>query len=84
MFSVNYFQGKPVHEQSSKYNNPHSKVGRLLVSVVQVKGKGNSRINSEIRDSLSRKRITFSLQYLPTQGTYLPQSIVARNDPSEF
>jgi GNAT superfamily N-acetyltransferase len=29
------------------------------------KGKENTRINSEIRSSLSRKRITVSLQYLP-------------------
>ena len=27
------------------------------------KGKGNSRINSELRDSLSRERITVSMQY---------------------
>jgi GNAT superfamily N-acetyltransferase len=29
------------------------------------KGKDNTRINSEIRSSLSRKRITASLQYMP-------------------
>ena len=29
------------------------------------KGKENSRINSEIRDSLSRRRITVSLEYVP-------------------
>ena len=29
------------------------------------KGQGNTRINSEIRSSLSRKRITVSLQYVP-------------------
>ena len=29
------------------------------------KGKGNTRINNEIRESLSRKRITVSLQYIP-------------------
>lgn len=29
------------------------------------KGKENSRINSEIRDSLSRRRITVSLKYIP-------------------
>jgi len=29
------------------------------------KGKENSRLNSEIRDSLSRKRITVSLEYIP-------------------
>lgn len=28
------------------------------------KGKGNTRINNEIRSSLSRKRITVSLQYV--------------------
>jgi GNAT superfamily N-acetyltransferase len=28
------------------------------------KGRGNSRINNEIRSSLSRKRITVSMQYL--------------------
>jgi GNAT superfamily N-acetyltransferase len=28
------------------------------------KGKGNTRINNEIRGSLSRKRITVSLQYI--------------------
>ena len=31
------------------------------------KGKENSRINNEIKDSLSRKRITVSLQYVPTK-----------------
>jgi GNAT superfamily N-acetyltransferase len=29
------------------------------------KGKGNTRMNNELRSSLSRKRITVSLQYLP-------------------
>jgi GNAT superfamily N-acetyltransferase len=29
------------------------------------KGQGNTRINNEIRGSLSRKRITVSLQYVP-------------------
>jgi GNAT superfamily N-acetyltransferase len=29
-------------------------------------GRNNSRINDELRDSLSRKRITVSLEYLPT------------------
>jgi GNAT superfamily N-acetyltransferase len=29
------------------------------------RGKGNTRINSEIRGSLSRKRITVSLKYFP-------------------
>jgi hypothetical protein len=29
------------------------------------KGKGNTRINNEIKDSLSRKRITVSMQYIP-------------------
>ncbi len=28
------------------------------------KGRGNTRINSELRNSLSRKRITVSMQYL--------------------
>ena len=28
------------------------------------KGKGNSRINNEVRDSLSRNRITVSMQYV--------------------
>jgi GNAT superfamily N-acetyltransferase len=32
------------------------------------KGRGNTRINNEIRRSLSRKRITVSLQYI--QGTH--------------
>jgi GNAT superfamily N-acetyltransferase len=31
------------------------------------KGRGNTRINNEIRSSLSRKRITVSLQYVPTK-----------------
>jgi GNAT superfamily N-acetyltransferase len=31
------------------------------------KGKGNTRINNEIRGSLSRKRITVSLQYVPAK-----------------
>jgi GNAT superfamily N-acetyltransferase len=30
------------------------------------KGRGNTRINNEIRKSLSRKRITVSLKYTPT------------------
>jgi GNAT superfamily N-acetyltransferase len=30
------------------------------------KGRGNTRINNEIRSSLSRKRITVSLKYVPT------------------
>jgi hypothetical protein len=30
------------------------------------KSKENTRINSEIRDSLSRKRITVTLQYVPS------------------
>jgi len=29
------------------------------------KGTGNTRINNEIRESLSRKRITVSLEYIP-------------------
>jgi hypothetical protein len=29
------------------------------------RGKGNTRINNEIRGSLSRKRITVSMKYLP-------------------
>jgi hypothetical protein len=28
------------------------------------RGKGNTRINNEIRNSLSRKRITVSMQYV--------------------
>jgi hypothetical protein len=31
------------------------------------KGRGNTRINNEIRGSLSRKRITVSLQYVPAK-----------------
>jgi len=31
------------------------------------KGKENTRMNNEIRASLSRKRITVSLQYLPSR-----------------
>ena len=31
------------------------------------KGQGNTRINNEIRSSLSRKRITVSLQYVPAR-----------------
>jgi GNAT superfamily N-acetyltransferase len=30
--------------------------------------KGHTKINDEIRESLSRKRVTVSLQYLPKQG----------------
>jgi len=30
------------------------------------KGRGDTRINKEIRSSLSRKRITVSLKYVPT------------------
>jgi GNAT superfamily N-acetyltransferase len=33
------------------------------------KGRGNTRINNEIRSSLSRKRITVSLQYVPSVST---------------
>jgi hypothetical protein len=29
------------------------------------KGRGNTRINNEIKDSLSQKRITVSMQYIP-------------------
>jgi GNAT superfamily N-acetyltransferase len=29
------------------------------------KGRGDTRINNEIKDSLSRKRITVSMQYIP-------------------
>jgi len=29
------------------------------------KGKGDTRINNEIKDSLSRKRITVSIKYVP-------------------
>jgi GNAT superfamily N-acetyltransferase len=32
------------------------------------KGKGNSRINNEIRSTLSRNRITVSLQYISKSG----------------
>jgi len=32
------------------------------------RGKGNTRINNEIRSSLSRKRITVSLKYVPTHS----------------
>jgi GNAT superfamily N-acetyltransferase len=32
------------------------------------RGKGNTRINNEIRNSLSRKRITVSLQYHNTES----------------
>lgn len=32
------------------------------------KGRGNTRINSEIRNSLSCKRITVSIQYVPHQS----------------
>src|SRR5450759_3221630 len=35
------------------------------------KGKENTRINSEIKSSLSRKRITVSLQYIPKLTTQL-------------
>jgi len=33
------------------------------------KGRGNTRINNEIRSSLSRKRLTVSLQYIPDSKT---------------
>ena len=33
------------------------------------KGRGNTRINNEIRSSLSRKRITVSLQYFPKRNS---------------
>jgi GNAT superfamily N-acetyltransferase len=32
------------------------------------KGRGNTKINNEIRNSLSRKRITVSMQYIPTNA----------------
>jgi len=35
------------------------------------KRRGNTRINNEIRDSLSRKRITVSLEYIPKFTTQL-------------
>ena len=34
------------------------------------KGKGNTRINNEIRNSLSRKRITVSMQYVPAKVSH--------------
>jgi GNAT superfamily N-acetyltransferase len=34
------------------------------------KGKEDTRINSEIRNSLSRKRITVSLQFVPTKNVF--------------
>jgi GNAT superfamily N-acetyltransferase len=39
------------------------------------KGRGNTRINSEIRSSLSRKRITVSLKYVPAS---LVQTVKSR------
>jgi GNAT superfamily N-acetyltransferase len=33
------------------------------------KGQGNTRINNEIKSSLSRNRITVSMQYFPTSKT---------------
>jgi GNAT superfamily N-acetyltransferase len=39
------------------------------------KGRGNTRINSEIRSSLSRKRITVSLKYAPAS---LVQTVKSR------
>jgi uncharacterized protein YgiM (DUF1202 family) len=41
------------------------------------KGQGNTRINNEIRISLSRKRITVSMQYIPTHKKS------SRENPSE-
>ena len=35
------------------------------------KGRGNTRINNEIKDSLSQKRITVSMQYIPELTTQL-------------
>jgi GNAT superfamily N-acetyltransferase len=35
------------------------------------KGKGNTRINSGIRNSLSRERITVSLKYIPSKSILL-------------
>jgi len=35
------------------------------------KGRGNTRINNEIRNSLSRKRITVSLQYVPEKKSVI-------------
>ena len=32
------------------------------------KGKENTKMNNEIRDSLSRKRITISMQYIPSEN----------------
>jgi hypothetical protein len=34
------------------------------------KGSGNTKINNEIRGSLSRKRITVSMEYIPTQAKF--------------
>jgi hypothetical protein len=34
------------------------------------KGKDNARIDNEIRESLSRKRITVSLHYVPSRKTF--------------
>jgi len=43
------------------------------------KGKGNTRINNEIRGSLSRKRITVSLQYIPKPNTLTEVEEVKKN-----
>jgi hypothetical protein len=32
------------------------------------RGKENTRMNNDIRDSLSRKRLTVSLEFIPTRG----------------
>jgi GNAT superfamily N-acetyltransferase len=36
------------------------------------KGRGDTRINNEIRSSLSRERITVSLKYIPSKSILLP------------
>jgi GNAT superfamily N-acetyltransferase len=40
------------------------------------RGRGNTRINNEIRCSLSRKRITVSLQYVPAKkSTFIKRTV---------
>jgi GNAT superfamily N-acetyltransferase len=51
--------------QITKGNLSHWKITRFGHAS---KGKGNTRINNEIRSSLSRKRITVSLQYVPAKS----------------
>ena len=60
------------NKQSSDYSRKPLRIGRLRGLGMQAKEKTTHRINSEIRRSLSRKRITVSMQYVSSDERRLP------------